>query len=539
MGLLLGVILLVSAIFRIPGLSHFPPELFGDEVDVGYQAISLFHTGRDYYNQALPLYLHSFSEWRQGLIVYQVVPTIAIFGNSPLGVRLPEAIFGTLTPILLFLTVYQFSRSKSWSFLSSLSLALMPWHIMYSRMAAFGATTLIDFLLIAILLYRKRHFFLSFLFFALCFYTYSTAFIFVPLILVVSMIFIKSRPQFYHFIYLAILLLPIVIFLWKGPAGQRFGVLSYSSQSTFVDQIQTTRVQYPSLVGKSLSNRYTASLNLFSQNYLRSFSTDFLFVRGDPVVRSSLQVVGQLLPLTAPFLFLGLFLLAKKRQWFWLSWLILAPIPSALTFDGAWHATRLFLMVPPLAVATGLGLSEFLNLFTNFPKVLASVLVLGLFSVHFFGVAAYYIYVYPSASWRWWPTGYSQIMSDLRAVSPQYSHVFINNTYEPSLVRFLFWTNYSPQKFHQEFVLDQPHDQIAPGYQGFSLGDKYYFGDFQTKNGGEYFNQLASDSVYLISQRDNVPGNWDWSQTPPAGVKVVSTVKTPLGDPLFYLIAKK
>lgn len=537
MGLLIGILLLVSALFRIPGLSNYPPELFGDELDVGYQAISLFRTGRDVYNRPLPLYLHSFSEWRQGLIVYQLVPTLALFGNTPVAVRLPEAIFGSLTPLILFLLIHHQTKSNTLSFLGALSMAVMPWHVMYSRMAAFGVTSMVDFLLLGLLLYQKKRFFLAFIFFALSLYTYSTALVFVPLFLVVIFITIKSRPKIYHYLFFGLLAAPILFFVISGPAGQRFTVLSFAGQPDFINQIQLLRPQYPFILGKIFNNKPLATLNLFAYNYFRAFSTDFLFVRGDPVVRSSLQVVGQLLPLSAPFLLLGISYLIRRHQWLWLVWLILAPIPSALTFDGAFHASRLFLMVPPLSVALGYGIWEILNWFSGRARLLFSILLIGIFSVHIFGIASYYLYVYPKASWRWWPVGYAKIMSDLKTYAPKYSRVYINNTYEPGLTRFLFWTDYSPDEFHRNFVLDQSIDNISPGYNGFKLGDKYYFGDFPKNI--NLTDSLAPDNLYLISQRENVPGNWDWSVTPPASVSVLSTVRNPYGDPLFYLITKK
>lgn len=537
MGLLIGILLLVSAFFRFPGLGSYPPELFGDELDVGYQAISLFRTGRDIYRRPLPIYLHSLSEWRQGLIVYQLVPTIALFGNTPVAVRLPEAVFGFLTPLILFLTVYQIARSKSLAFLSSLSMAVMPWHIMYSRMAAFGVTTLLDFLLLGLLLYSKKNYPLAFLFFALSLYTYSTAIIFLPLFFLALLFLQSPKPKLYHYAYFLLLILPILFSIIMGPGKERFNVLSFDRQSQFIDQIQSLRIQFPVFIGKAFNNRPLATLNLFSQNYLRSFSTDFLFVRGDPVVRSSLQVIGQLLPLSAPFLLLGLLNLIKRRQWLWLVWLGLSPIPSALTFDGAFHASRLFLMVPPISVAIGYGLFGFISWFSRFFRLMVSTGLLVLFSVHLFGIAMYYVYVYPKSSWRWWPTGYSQVMADLKKLSPDYSRVFINNTYEPSLIRFLFWTNYSPADFHNNFTLDQSVDNIVEGFNGFSLGNKYYFGDFN-KN-VEFADSLSAGSLYLISQRDNVPGDWDWSQSPPATVKVLSKVTDPYGQPLFYLITGK
>ena len=116
MGLLLSLIVVLSGFLRIPFLNTVPPELFGDELDVGYQAFSLLHTGKDLYNQTLPVMVHSLSEWRLPLIVYQTIPTIKLFGLNEWGVRLPEAIFGILAIPLIFLLVHQVSPNPKIKF---------------------------------------------------------------------------------------------------------------------------------------------------------------------------------------------------------------------------------------------------------------------------------------------------------------------------------------------------------------------------------------------------------------------------------------
>ena len=98
----LGLILALGLVLRLIMMATIPGELFGDEVDVGYQAYSLFKTGKDLYGQTLPLYIHSLSEWRAPLLMYATVPTIAVFGLNEYGVRLPEVILGALAPLILF-----------------------------------------------------------------------------------------------------------------------------------------------------------------------------------------------------------------------------------------------------------------------------------------------------------------------------------------------------------------------------------------------------------------------------------------------------
>ena len=95
MGKWLIAILALAGFLRIVGLNIVPPELFGDEIDVGYQAYSLLHTGQDLYRQILPTYIRSLSEPRAPLLMYATVPTIAAFGNTAWGVRIPSAVWGS------------------------------------------------------------------------------------------------------------------------------------------------------------------------------------------------------------------------------------------------------------------------------------------------------------------------------------------------------------------------------------------------------------------------------------------------------------
>src|SRR3989344_5707483 len=90
----LTIILFAAAFLRLWKLEEVPVSLFGDELDVGYQAYSILQTGRDYQGNFMPLHFHSLAEWRTPLYIYSAVPTVALFGITPYGVRLPAAFFG-------------------------------------------------------------------------------------------------------------------------------------------------------------------------------------------------------------------------------------------------------------------------------------------------------------------------------------------------------------------------------------------------------------------------------------------------------------
>ena len=92
----LVLILILASFLRLWGLTKVPVSMFADELDVGYQAYSILKTGRDYMGNPWPLNFQSYSDLRTPLYIYAAVPTVSIFGISPLGVRLPAAIFGIL-----------------------------------------------------------------------------------------------------------------------------------------------------------------------------------------------------------------------------------------------------------------------------------------------------------------------------------------------------------------------------------------------------------------------------------------------------------
>jgi hypothetical protein len=536
MGFFLSILLAFSLFVRGFSISSLPPELFGDEVDAGYQAYSLLHTGRDLYGQLLPTYIHSLSEWRTPLLMYYTVPTIYLFGNTEWGVRAPEVILGALAPLILFLLVYEVSRSKSISLLTSVILAIMPWHILYSR-AAFETVILLDFVMLGTLFFVKKKYFTAFLFLFLTPYIYSTASVFVPLWLVCLWLIYKPKFRISYLVSL-VLLIPFALSLFSGHAAERFGKVGLFDNPEITDAITILRQESTAPWERVFSNKGVFILDKIYTNYLSAFSPEFLFIRGDPTARQSLQYIGQLFPYWAPFLVLGLIYLIKQKKYFWLTWLLLAPIPSALTYDGAYHATRLFMMIPPLAVAVACGIYWPVSQLKKPWAVPLYALIWVAFTFQFAAAANYYFNHYPQKTWIWWHVGFKDAMTEVAKLSPQYHKIFMNNTYEPALIRFLFYSKYDPHEFQKNFTLDQPMADVYPGYYGFYLAPKYYFGDFSIPKNKSIVDMLEPGNLYVISQRDDLPGAWDWRKTPPGGVKVIYTSVNPLGNPIFYLVVK-
>jgi len=220
-----------------------------------------------------------------------------------------------------------------------------------------------------------------------------------------------------------------------------------------------------------------------------------------------------------------------------LAWLLLSPLPSALTSDGAMHATRLVLMLPPLIFITALGFQWLTSLLSKKRQTLLYII----FSIALLLNVSAYLYRYSShykfESARHWQDGYQQIFSQLTPHLKTANRIFINNTYEPSILKFAFFSLYPPKEFQQNFITDISQENVVTGFNGFKLGDKYYFGRIADKV--SFQDLLMPNNIYLAVQGQEVPGDWDWSKEPPENLKILNYTKDVFGNPLFYLVSRK
>ena len=205
--LVLILILALAFVLRFYKLSSVPVSLFGDELDVGYHGYSILKTAKDYNGNFMPLHFQSLAEYRTPLYLYSVVPTILIWGISPLGVRVPAAFFGVLSVLAIYLLVREiivFYGKKSKFFkgyflplMSALVLAVSPWHIQYSR-AAFEVTMLLAFLLFGLYFLFKsfndgKLLWISVMLLVLTPLIYSTAKLFTPLLFMFLVIVFRKE----------------------------------------------------------------------------------------------------------------------------------------------------------------------------------------------------------------------------------------------------------------------------------------------------------------------------------------------------------
>ncbi len=531
------LIIMLASVLRFVKLDYL--ELFGDEIDAGYQAYSLMTTGKDYKGHTLPLYAQSFSEWRAPMMMYFMIPFIKIFGLNEFGVRMMPATFGIINIVIFYFLLIKLGFKKNIALLSTFAISILPWHIQYSR-SAFEITLMSSLILLGlyflILVIEKdkiRYSLLSALFFCLSLYTYNTSNIYVPLLsLLILFVYKKINKSFFVFILISfIFCLPLLGQILFGNATDRFGKVSvFNDKNTIAEIIDYRNKSENKLLAKIFYNKPIFFTKKIVSNYLNSFSADFLFGQGDVTFRHSLHRVGNLFWIYSILIITGLALIIRQKDQnnankFILGMLLIAPIPASLTNDGYFHATRLFLMIFPLCIIAAIGL---FNIFNNKKLFLVPIILIMLFE--FLNYQNYYWNHYKNESWRWWHSGYKDLVSKIDAYDNKYLMVYIENTYEPSLIRYLFWTKYKPDFNINDSMVENGCGKL----NGFLLNNKTCFVNYK---GIVNSDMLNDDSLYVISQSVNA-GTDNWNINTPSNIKVIDTVYNPINEVVFYLISK-
>src|SRR3990172_5419713 len=101
--LFLAAVTLISIVIRFYQLGNIPNGLATDEADIGYNAYSIIRTGADVYGRKFPLFFQSLDDYKPGLIFYLSIPAVSAFGLTDFSIRLAPALFGIITPTLIFI----------------------------------------------------------------------------------------------------------------------------------------------------------------------------------------------------------------------------------------------------------------------------------------------------------------------------------------------------------------------------------------------------------------------------------------------------
>jgi len=487
------LVTIVVFLIRCWSIKSYPPLLW-DEAALGYNAYSILKTGRDEYGKRFPLIFKSFGDFKPGLYVYLAIPFVAIFGLNDFAVRLPSVIFGSLMPLFLYLLVKEVFKNSKLAFWSVVTLAFLPWQIHFSR-GAWEVNVMTSLLVLAVYFWVKQgklftfHFSLST--FLLALWTYQGAKMVVPLVLLGIMIFFnkfqtnfKSQIQIFKQFYILIiriwklfgiwcLIFGILTLSWyfqsfSGPAKNRLKVISlfsYHRPETEVKMIlDEDKLEEKNWHFYLFHGEWLHFLRGSLTRYFNHFSPRFLAFDGDwSNVRHGAPYFGMIGHVNFVLFLVGVAYFLSQRhklpEYFFLYWLVIAPLPAAFSRDIV-SGVRSLPMVIPLSVFIAYGIKSIIS---NFDEANFSVLKIPQFIIRYSKYIILMFLVFDFIHWAdlyWvhmvkkspkeWLYGYKESIKFVLGHKDSSKRVIFTDFYGQPYIYYLFYSQYPPQKYQEQ-----------------------------------------------------------------------------------------
>ena len=521
--LLFILIIALAAFLRFWQLGNVPISPDWDETALGYNAYSILKTGRDEYGTFLPKTLRSFDDYKPPLYAYLAIPSIALFGLNTWAVRVPSAVMGVLAVIGTYYLVIELFRKKDLlPLLSSLLLAISPWHLQFSRIA-FEANTGVTINIWGLVAFFRGlkslpwMLFSAFLF-GLSLYAYHSERIFVPLLLlIVTVVWREELFRNWKKVVLAILvgmitIAPLIPVIFDKTSVTRLKGTSTLSDTTGLLMRSVAKldddVRAGNVVGTFLENRRFVYAKTILDGYLSHFSLRWLFLTGDND-RQPAPDNGLLCLWECPFLLWGIYAVWKgsgKIATVLLGWLLIAPIAASPTSETP-HAIRTLVVLPVLQIFTAVGMVNAVSRITyhvsrvrNKQKYMlmgaAALSILFVLINIFYYFHMYYSHMNHEYS-RFWQYGYEQVVQYAEAKKSRYEKIVVSTSLEQPHMFFLFYTRYDPVKY------------LANG--GTASGGfeevKNRFDTYEFRPISNWWKEIHDGSILYIGSPKEIPGD--------------------------------
>src|SRR3989338_7902764 len=469
----LGVIFFVGLFIRLNALSSFPVGFHQDEASVGYNGYSLLITGKDENNNPFPLYIDMFGDNRPSGYHYLTIIPIMLFGLTEFSTRLPGAIFGSLTIIAFFFLTHAVFKNRLLGLVSSLLLALAPWHVSLSRasdeaiVALFFIVVGFTFFIHSIRNNSKKQMIIGTFILIVSFFFYHTPRVFVPLLFFIALIscfpILKKTNREYKiaciFLFLFISLIAFVL-VFSIPGGTwMFGQVNIFSnfQTVFfqTQQIQEDAIAQSSyFASRFFHNKITNVLLVFISNYFDYFGLNFLFTKGGLPIWYSIPRQGLLYLIELPFIAIGMYQLIRRKvdliHVIPLYWLLIGPFVAAITMDDVPNINRSLVMFPMFDLVAAFGFLYVVNNLKRKQGLLFILLSVSALLVSFFYFLHQYYYNAKTHNPWYRNNGFKAMMEEVKKSYNSYDKVVITKYQGGTYPLVLFYMKFDPRQYQKE-----------------------------------------------------------------------------------------
>ncbi|MBI4034905.1 MAG: glycosyltransferase family 39 protein [Candidatus Chisholmbacteria bacterium] len=448
---------------RLFGLAHNPPALDWDEVSMGYNAYSILKTGRDEFGRQWPIYFRALDDDKLPMYTYLTAGSIAVFGYNDWAVRFPSAALGTLTVLVVGVLVYLLWADRRLAVIAAGLMAILPWQIQFSRMGSevnvglFWATLGVTLFVWGV---TRRPIGLvgAVVSLGLAAYSHLSFRLLAPL-LGLSLVWIyrqkliklKKRWRLILGGVGVVVGLVLAVDLWvhKGHVRMR-GTSVFETDAAYAVFKQSEREMVDDAsLGINLVRRlfhdskWLPTLVVVSRGYLVHWAPTFLFMDFEEKQHQT-PFVGLNYLWMLPFMVVGGYYLVSKgdlrgaKLMWW--WLVLAPVPAAVTRDVP-HAGRTLAMSVPLVVMTAFGLRFWL---ADWRKKVVVGLVAGVALIHY--LHQYWVHL-PQERSQTWQYGRKEMTEYLEVNKQSYDRIVVSIKLEWPYVFMLYYSQYDPNLY--------------------------------------------------------------------------------------------
>lgn len=489
---LLYIILIIGMLIRIIGIANMPNALNCDEASAGYEAFSILNYGIDRNGNFIPSFLVAWGSGQNALLSYLMIPFIKILGLSILSVRLPMAILGCISLVIMYLLLKKISNKKL-AIIGLAFFAICPWHIMKSRWGL-ESNLFPDLILIFTYLLikglednKKILYYLSFVIAGISAYAYGTSYYFLPVFIIPLLIILIKKEKItikQSIISLAIVgvvSLPIVLYVIINTLG--------------LEQINLPFMTIPKLE----VNRYKELTAIFSKDFLTISISNFiesmkiLILQTDGLPWNNIQPFGTIYIFSTIFTITGIinsFIKNKfveiKYSYLFNIWFIVCII---LTFICEPNINRLNIIMIPIIYYTILGIYIFIEHIVKKQNQTKAIILISIIYLISFGLFMKEYTNQNCDEYGTFENGLEEVIKYVDNIDNK--EIYITDKIKTPYIYVLFYTQYNTR----EFVKTVEYEDKYVAFKQVNSFGKYNFGNIEQMN-------FDKDYIYVIKKED-------------------------------------
>lgn len=490
--LLLAIISLgfILRIYRIDANT-----LYGDELTMFYDTYSILKTGHDQTGQFMPI-TFSMGAGRPGGYIYFSLPFVAIFGPTMWGVRMLSFISG-LGIIISTFYLGKLLFDKRIGVIASFLVSISPWAINLSR-AGYEANFALFLVLfgITLFLYAKQNhklYLISSVLLGLALLTYPTYKLTLPLILTTIIWYrggiyeIFKKTEKYIYVSATIFTLFAMVAygqtLFINSESRLKDILIFQNtnyQEKIVERVNTDRnlLQFNQNIEKVFHNKIIEYFEFSMRNYIKNFSTEFLFIKGDGNPRHNMSEMGMFYWIDALFLAIGFMILSNKylrKLVFLLILILIIPITTAITgdpnssvLDIDVHGLRNAFMLIPTVMISAVGFSYIYSLKNRRLYLLIPIIAIWIFQIVILFENMYFLS--PIKNGLHWSWSAKSAVNIINSQNESFNRVFLSTRIDNAEYAYYVYANIDPTLVQREYGKDgiKQFGKVSVG----SLGEK-------------------------------------------------------------------